>query len=59
MKTLIEDVIRKYPLYQRHKVNHRQYNHLPPKNIKDLNPWDEVHADMVGPWKMVINKFEY
>ena len=36
-----------------------KYGHVPPKQIKRLNPWEEVSVDMIGPWKVEINKFEY
>ena len=25
------------------------YRHLPPNNIKELQPWDLVHVDLIGP----------
>ena len=55
----MEDVIKKCPFCQRHKTIHKHYVHLPLKNIEQMNPWDEVHVDMIGPWKVVINNFEY
>ena len=36
-----------------------KYGHVPPKQIKHLSPWEEVSVDMIGPWKIEINKFEY
>ena len=56
---MIEEVIKRCPFYQRHKTIHKHYGHLPPKNIKEINPWDEVHVYMIGPWKVVINNFEH
>ena len=32
---------------------------MPPEQIKHLSPWEEVSVDMIGPWKDIINKFEY
>ena len=32
---------------------------MSPKNIGHVQPWDEVHVDTIGPWKVVINNFEY
>ena len=40
-------------------TNHNQYGHLPPKNVQHLNPWDDVHVEMIGHWKIIINKIEY
>ena len=59
MKRMIEEVLKRCLFCQRHKTIHKHYGHLPPKNIKEINPWDEVHVDMIGPWKVVINNFEY
>ena len=36
-----------------------KYGHVPPKQIKHLCPWEEVSVDMIGPWTISINKFEY
>ena len=30
-----------------------------PKIYSNLNLWEEVHVDMIGPWKITINQFEY
>ena len=38
MKEMIERVIRKCPLRQRHKTLHKHYGHLPPKNLQELHP---------------------
>ena len=27
--------------------------------MQQLEPWEEVHVDMIGPWKITINQFEY
>ena len=59
MKTMISEVVRKCPYCQKYKTVHQQFGHLPPKNIQHLQPLDEVHVDMIGPWKATINKFEY
>ena len=48
-----------YTHCQQFKRNTQKYGKLPPKDISYLNPWDEVHVDMIGPWKVVINNFEY
>ena len=59
MKQMIMEVVRKCPYCQKYKTVYQQFGHLPPKNIQYLSPWDEVHVDMTGPWKVTINKFEY
>ena len=59
MKLMIEQAIKKCSFYQRNKIVHKQYTYLPPKSIQHLTPWDEVHVDMIKPWKIVINKLEY
>ena len=37
----------------------QKYGHVAPKQVHYLNPWDEVCVDMIGPWKVTINQFEY
>ena len=59
MKQMIMEVVRKCPYWQKCKTVHRQFGHLPPKNIQHHSPLDEVHVDMIGAWKVTINKFEY
>ncbi len=44
---------------QRYNKQTQKYGHVPPKNVLHLNPWDEVCVDMIGPWKITINNFEY
>ena len=53
------DVIRKCGYCQKYKVHHKPYGHLPPKNVSHVQPWDKVYVDMIGPWKVIINNFEY
>ena len=53
------NVIKKCNYCQKYKIHHKPYGHLPPKNVSHIQPWDEVHVDMIGPWKVVINNFEY
>ena len=53
------DVIRKCDYCQKYKIQHKPYGNLPPKNVSHVQPWDEVHVDMIGPWKVIVNNFEY
>ena len=32
---------------------------MSPKQIKHLSPWEEVSVVMIGPWKVIIDNFEY
>ena len=59
MKEMVMDVLRKCDFCQRYKIHHKPYGHLPPKNVSHVHPWDEVHVDMIGPWKVIVNNFEY
>ena len=60
MKSMIEDMVKKCSFCQKYKINHcRQYGHQPPKNVQHLNPSDDFHVDMIGPYQVIINKFEY
>ena len=36
-----------------------KYGHVPPKQIRHLQPWEEEAVDMIGPWRITINNFEY
>ena len=56
MKSMIMEVVKKMSLLP--KVQ-GQSCHLPSKNVQHLNPQDEVHVDMRGPWKVNMNNFEY
>ena len=35
---------------QQLKKRNTLYGHLPPKNTAELNPWDMVHVDLIGPY---------
>ena len=47
------------PFCQRYNKQTIKYGHLPPKQVKHLEPWEEICVDTIGPWKVSINKFEY
>ena len=36
-----------------------QYGHVPPKQIRHLQPWEEVDVDVIGPRRITIYNFEY
>ena len=59
MKDMVMDVIRKCDCCQKYKFHHKPYGHLPPKNVSHVQPWDEVHVYMIGPWKVIVNNFDY
>ena len=44
---------------QRLKINTQKYGKLLPKDDSHLHPWNEMHADMIGSWKVMENTFEY
>ena len=52
-------ILNSYPLDLTIVNKYQYYGHVPPKNIRNLSPWEEVHVDMIGPWKAIINNFEY
>jgi Integrase zinc binding domain len=35
---------------QHYKKQRKKYGHLPIKTHHDLDPWEEVHVDLIGPW---------
>ena len=39
------------------KQSNRSYGHLPPR-IAGLFPWETVAVDLIGPWKIKINRIE-
>ena len=59
MREIISEVVKKYEYCPKYKVMYRQYGHVPPKNVNDLNPCEVVYVDMIGPWRAIINNFEY
>ena len=56
---VITQFVQKYEFCQRHDKQTIKYGHVPPKQIKHLHPWGEVSVDMISPWKVTINNFEY
>ena len=34
------------------------YEHLPPKNIVELKPWDSLHVDLIGPYSKSIRQHQ-
>ena len=55
----ITQFVQSCPFCQRYNKQIVKYDFLPPKQVKHLAPWDEVCADMIGPWRISINHFEY
>ena len=35
---------------QHYKRQRKNYGHLPTKIQRDIEPWNEVHVDLIGPW---------
>ena len=35
---------------QHYKKQCKKYGHLPVKTHRDLDPWEEVHVNLIGPW---------
>ena len=59
MTRLITEFIQKCEFCQRYNKQTVQYGQVPPKQVKQVKPWEEVAVDMIGPWKIEIYKFEY
>ena len=59
MKDMVMNVVRQCPFYLKYKINNKSYGHLPPNNNQHLDPWDELHVDMIRSWKVIIKIFEY
>ena len=55
IRSRAEEAIRNCPARcQQFKPVGKGYGHLPPK-VASRGPWDEVAADLVGPWKIELN----
>ena len=59
MTKAITQFVQKCEFCQRYNKQIGKYGHVLPKQIKDLHPWEEVSVDMIGPWKVTIDHFEY
>ena len=59
MTKAITQFVQKCKFYQRHNKQTIKYGHALPKQIKHLHPWEEVSVDIIGPWEVTINNFEY
>ena len=59
MTRTITEFVKKCNFCQRFNKQTFKYGHVPPKQVKHLNPWEEISVDMIGPWKVTINNFEY
>ena len=60
MTKLITEFVSKCEFCQRYnKQQTVKYGLVPPMQIKHLHLWEEVSVDMIGPWKVEINRFEY
>ena len=44
---------------QRYNKQTVKHGHAPPKQIRHLDPWEEVSVEMIGPWKITTNNFDY
>src|SRR5210317_365778 len=55
LKNCIESIVRKCNVCQRFKSNLRGYAQLAPREAA-LHPWRTVAVDLIGPWKLRINK---
>ena len=59
MLKTITSFVRQCPYCQRYNKQVHKYGHVPPKEIQQLQPWDEVCVDMIGPWTVKIKNVEY
>ena len=59
MQEFIAQFVQQCEYYQRCNKQVIKYGQLPPKQVKNIEPWREVHIDMIGPWRVTINQFEY
>ena len=45
-------------LCNRMKHSRLNYGELPIQEISHVLPWQQVHVDMIGPWKIKVNKMK-
>ena len=58
MNAATSDFVKKYSSCQRYSKETVKYGHLPPKQVTNSNPWDEVCVDLIVPWKVIISHFD-
>jgi hypothetical protein len=46
----IQQFVQTFQTSQHYKGQHKNYRHLPTKVQCDIEPWNEVHVDLIGPW---------
>ena len=56
---MIQQYVQRCEFCQRYNKQNIKYGQVPSKQVKHLEHWDEVHIDLIGPWKVSINQFEY
>ena len=56
---MITQYVQKCEFCQRYNKENIKYGQISPKLVKHLTPWEEVHVDLVGSWKVTMNQFEY
>ena len=54
LKSMIERVISSYHVSRKNKLHSPGYGYLPPKT-SPFTPSQEVHVDLIGPWKVIVN----
>ena len=59
MTKINTEFIKKCEFCQRYNKQTVKYGHVPPKQVKHSSLWEEISVDMIGPWKITINNFEY
>ena len=58
MKVAIAQFTNSCEICQRYKPSNRPTGFLAPKELQDMNPWDQVDVDLIGPWKVDIQGLE-
>ena len=57
LKSMITSIISACPVCRQNKLHGPGYGYLPPKTAPST-PWQEVHVDLIGPWKVKVNNTE-
>ena len=57
LKTMIADKISKCERCQQSKILRSNYGQTAPRDVA-VSPWQEVHVDTIGPWKLKAGPYE-
>ena len=57
LKAMVEEVRKSCQVCRQHKLQGPGYGELSARQVT-IAPWEEVHIDLIGPWKVPVNGIE-